>query len=184
MGIVHKVRLSPSSPSSLPPLPSSLPHCPSSTGWQARDQTRQDLFKPGIFVCTKSNIRWIIMMTPSLIEVAQLGWNMDWIGYVRTLRPIEHLKKIFSLSSTVGLSTSSSSSSSASLSSFSSSASGLATPARTTSPPQCSDHSTDRDIGQSRSVTMMMIGNDDNPFRDQKSLISGFSPPGGARSCS
>ena len=77
----------------LPLFPSflSLPHCPSSTGWQARDQTRQDLFKPGIFVCTKSNIRWIIMMTPSLIEVAQLGWNMDWIGYVRTLRPIEHL---------------------------------------------------------------------------------------------
>ena len=30
-------------------------------------------------------------MTPSLIEEAQLGWNMDWIGYVRTLRPIEHL---------------------------------------------------------------------------------------------
>ena len=109
-------------------------------------------------------------------STAGMEYGLDWICQnTATYRaPLE----IFSLSSTVGLSTSSSSSSSASLSSFSSSASGLATPARTTSPPQCSDHSTDRDIGQSRSVTMMMIGNDDNPFRDQKKVISGFSPQG------
>ena len=106
-----------------------------------------------------------------------MQYGLDWI--CRNIATYRAPLEIFSLSSTVVLSTSSSSSSSASLSSFSSSASGLATPARTTSPPQCSDHSIDRDIGQSRSVTMMMIGNDENPFRDQKKVdIRFFSPRG------